>query len=282
MAVVGAVVDACIDSMSRVAVTRGGALGGERARSGTETMGRLPSPSSHTAALDGGARVVLVCIEAGAEEHCVGVELAHRGQQHVLPNIPKLLGAAAWAERGAQYLIEGAVASRNGTGAWKERRLMARRIEPVGAVPHHCRVTIAMVHVKVQDGDALGAMHGLGVRDTYHHVVEEAEPPRLVWLRMVAGRPRHHKHPTHFSIAREHRVDCSHGEPGSAQRGRFCPWRGHGVRIQADGKTRLAHAAESGVEDRAVRVGMDARDLLFRDVDVKLPNTQLLTEVGKP
>eukprot|EP00325_Prymnesiales_sp_UTEX-LB-985_P006956 CAMPEP_0174710488 /NCGR_PEP_ID=MMETSP1094-20130205/12114_1 /TAXON_ID=156173 /ORGANISM="Chrysochromulina brevifilum, Strain UTEX LB 985" /LENGTH=106 /DNA_ID=CAMNT_0015909303 /DNA_START=346 /DNA_END=663 /DNA_ORIENTATION=+ len=48
--------------------------------------------------LDGGARVVFVCVKASAEEDRIGVEVAHRRQQHVLPNAPKLIRARAWQE----------------------------------------------------------------------------------------------------------------------------------------------------------------------------------------
>ena len=57
-------------------------------------------------------------------------------------------------------------------------------------VPEDVLRAVAVVDVEIDDGDALGAMGGLGVAGGDRRVVEEAEAHRRRRLGVVAGRPR--------------------------------------------------------------------------------------------
>ena len=62
-------------------------------------------------------------------------------------------------------------------------------IEDAGVVVEHVLDAVAVVHIPVEDHDALHALHLDGVLGGDRHVVEDAEATGLVLLGVVARRP---------------------------------------------------------------------------------------------
>ena len=89
---------------------------------------------------------------------------------------------------------------------------------------------VAMVHIEVDDGDALEAAHVERMAGCDGDVVEEAEAHRLVAGRVVAGRP--HRAEGVLDGAVDDRVGRRHRCAGGAHGGRPGARRGHRVGVE--------------------------------------------------
>ena len=142
-----------------------------------------------------------------------------------------------------------------GAGAGIERHLVGRAVEHARIVPEDVLRAVAVVHVPVDDGDALGAMRLLRMAGGDGGVVEQAEAHGRRLLGMVAGRARRHEDVV--GAAGEHVVDGGVGGADGGQR-RLPAFRAHhGVGIDALDAglgDRGAHLVDEGL-----RVGIDNR-----------------------
>jgi hypothetical protein len=138
---------------------------------------------------------------------------------------------------------------------------------------------VAVVHVEVDDGHALQAVHVQRMARRHGHVVEEAEAHRLVARGMVARRAHRAEGVVH--LAGQHRVGGRHGRTGRAQRGLQRATADGGVRVHRMVLAQAVHAAHL-VEDLGdVAAGMGPRQTggldhgrvmeIQRDVDAGRP-----------
>ena len=96
-------------------------------------------------------RVVAVRVEARGDKQRVGAEVHDGGQQRLAPRLAEFCRARARRQR----RVDGAsIAARGGAGAGEERALVRRHVQQRGVVRHQRGVPVAVVHVKIEDGDA--------------------------------------------------------------------------------------------------------------------------------
>ena len=100
-----------------------------------------------------------------------------------------------------------------------------RDVEDARVIVEHVLDAVAMVHVPVEDHDALGALRLDGVLGGHGHVVEDAEAAGLVLLGVVAGRADDGGAAVGGRVAVEHGVDdvqeAAAREERALQRGRI-------------------------------------------------------------
>ena len=122
-------------------------------------------------------------VEAGGDDHEVGLEGAHRGLDDVVEGSLVVLVAAAGRERDVERRVALVVAGRP---IRIERPLVERDEEHGRVVAEDLLGAVSVVDVPVDDRHALEAELGLGVAGGDRDVVEEAEPHRRVRPRMVS------------------------------------------------------------------------------------------------
>mmetsp|Transcript_33317 Transcript_33317/g.108960 ORF Transcript_33317/g.108960 Transcript_33317/m.108960 type:complete len:339 (+) Transcript_33317:292-1308(+) len=233
-------------------------------------------------------RVLRVRVEARADEDRVGRKAADRGQQRLAPRAAELRRAGA---RGQRAVYDASVAARApGGGACPgvARRLVARGVQHVRVGPGACGVAVPVVHVKIEDGDALHVVRDARVCDANHDVVEHAEAHRPLWLGVVAGRPHHHKGAPGLAgclraaHAHAHVVDSGDHQPcrsrGGSTRARArdgVPIDNHREPESLGTRAGVAHAPNMGLR-------VHPKQLLARDVSFGLANAQILPELTHP
>ena len=112
-----------------------------------------------------------------------------------------------------------------------ERHLMRRRVKHVSIAPENLLHAIAVMHVKIDDGDARGAMRRARMQGRDGGVVEKAKAHRRIARRMMARRP--HGDESVLGVAAHHRIDGRESAARGAQR-RFMRGAVHGdVRTDA-------------------------------------------------
>ena len=159
---------------------------------------------------------------------------------------PKILEARqdARGERLAEALAVGAglqgrvddrvviAGFRDRTRAGIERHLVGRAEQHRGIGPEDVLAAVAVVHVPIDDGDAVYAVHRPGMAGGHRSVVEQAEAHGAGALGMVSRRP--HGREGVPGLACHHRVDPLNRGTDATQHAVDGPGRQHRVGIDVD------------------------------------------------
>ncbi|MNV35487.1 hypothetical protein D3C71_1269350 [compost metagenome] len=185
-------------------------------------------------------------IEAGRDQQQLRAEVVDRRQHLVGPDIAEAEATTARRQQDVADVADAALAH------------AARvREQPglVGAVVGHLGVgledrlgAIAVVHVEIDDGDALQAIFVTRIGGSDGHVVEQAEAHRGAGGGVVAGRA--HRAEGDRVFAEHHRIHRGHTGAGRMQGGAGRAGRGHGVHV--DQAQRLGLRLEHQVDQFAV------------------------------
>ncbi len=112
-----------------------------------------------------------------------------------------MLTPVARSERRVEYIADARLPQRSGSG--EKRHLMRRSVKQISVGPEDFLRTVAVMHVEIDDGNALRTMLGASVMGSNRDVVEQAETHRpkafrvMSWWTHLAKRVRrlaaHHK-----------------------------------------------------------------------------------------
>ncbi len=196
-------------------------------------------------------RIAIMRVEARGDDDEIGAERLQARQDRLREGFAERFAAVARAQRRVDDLIVlPAFASRAGAGI--ERHLMGRGVHDAAIAPEDVLRAIAVVHVEIDDGDALEPMRGLGVARGDRGVVEETKTHRRRRFGVVSGRPRRDEGVV--DAPARHFVHGVNRPARRAKRGLPGPRRHRGVRVELN-----APLARRGLFDRGDVVRRDER-----------------------
>ena len=204
--------------------------------------------------LETGQRILAMRVEAGRDENELRPVRLERRQPAVDDRRAEGIAAVAGRKRNVDHVRRLVL-----DAAVRVQRILERGDH------QHARVAledvfgaVAVMHVEVDDGDALQSMRGQRVRGADGDVVEDAESHRAPPLRMMAGRA--HRAERGPAFAAHHEVDPMHDGAGRVARS------GQRMRIERGIGIDEMQARLGTCRDDLVDVGraMHARDLLVR------------------
>ena len=156
-------------------------------------------------------------VEAGRDYQDVRLELAQPRQDHGFERFAEGVAAVAGRERRVDDgVVFAAFADRAGAGI--KRHFVGRAIHHGFIGPENILRAVAVMHVEIDDGRALGMVAVLRIARRDRRVVEQAEAHRPRRLGVVAGRANGDEGVGRLLV--HHLVDRAHGAAGAAQ-GRF-------------------------------------------------------------
>ncbi len=192
-------------------------------------------PEARCADLHRAQWVGLVRVEATRNQDEIGVELEGDGREQVLEH-PDVLEVAATGWHGD---VDGGTASHAGTrftggsGSRVERELVGRDVEDRRVALERVLAAVSVVDVPIQDQNPFNSGFLLECFRGDRDIVEQTEPHRAVWFRVVTGGP--HSRETAFRLT-SHNM---HGQIHAASGGTLCNGealaRNEGVGIEVDG-----------------------------------------------
>src|SRR5262245_5368018 len=134
-----------------------------------------------------GQRIILVGIKAGRDQDQIGGEVLQRRQQAGFERLLEAIATITWAQRRIEDVADTGFADR--AGAWIERHLMGRGEQQVFVRPENVLRAIAVMHVEIDDGNALDTIPLAGVEPRNGDVGENAKAHGTLALGMVPARP---------------------------------------------------------------------------------------------
>src|SRR4029078_8106445 len=112
-------------------------------------------------------------IETGRDQEKVGGEIVQGRQDARQHRFAEIVAVIAWIERCVEDVADARLTQCAGAG--KERHLVGRAIEQIFVGPERCLRAIAVMHVEIDDGNALCAMGCADMERRNRHGVEQAE-----------------------------------------------------------------------------------------------------------
>ena len=196
--------------------------------------------------------VFVMCIEAGRDEDHLGLEFLQARHPDLTDRIAELLAPRTRSQRHIAHVVGRFVSPAIGVKGMLKN---AAHQHPLVAGKTVLR-PVAVMHIEIDDGNALQSMHGQRMSRSNGNVVEETEPHWRRLLAMVAG----WAHGTEgvLAFAAHHQIDPQTTSAGRPQGG------GPGMRIHRGIRVQMYDAGfgRSSLDAFEVRSRVDSQQLL--------------------